>query len=146
MKRHLLILIATIILAGTFTVSAQAQSTGAQKVVANIPFAFNVGNTNLPAGKYTITVLNPTSDRRILQIRSANGRSTAVTQTTNVIGNASDDAKLVFHRYGSRYFFAQAQMAGETTGLAATSSSTERAHQQTRAVAGTKSVVVIVAG
>ena len=146
MKRHLLILIATIILAGTFTVSAQAQSTGAQKVVANIPFAFNVGNTNLPAGKYTITVLNPTSDRRILQIRSANGRSTAVTQTTNVIGNVSDDAKLVFHRYGSRYFFAQAQMAGETTGLAATTSNAESAHKQTGAVAGTKSVVVIVAG
>ena len=146
MKRHLLILIATIILAGTFTVGAQAQSTGAQKVVANIPFAFNVGNTNLPAGKYTITVLNPTSDRRILQIRSANGRSTAVTQTTNVIGNVSDDAKLVFHRYGSRYFFAQAQMAGETTGLAATTSNAERAHKQTGAVAGTKSVFVIVAG
>ncbi len=146
MKRHLLILVAIIILAGTFTVSTQAQSAGAQKVVANIPFAFNVGNTNLPAGKYTITVLNPTSDRRILQIRSANGRSTAVTQTTNVIGNASDDAKLVFHRYGSRYFFAQAQMAGETTGLAATTSNAERSHKQTGAVAGTKSVVVIVAG
>ena len=146
MKRHLLILVAIIIVAGAFTVSAQAQSTGAQKVVANIPFAFNVGNTNLPAGKYTITVLNPTSDRHILQIRSANGRSTAVTQTTNVIGNASDDAKLVFHRYGSRYFFAQAQMAGETTGLAATTSNAERAHKQTGAVAGMKSVVVIVAG
>ena len=146
MKRHLLILVAIITLAGAFTVSTQAQSAGAQKVVANIPFAFNVGNTNLPAGKYTITVLNPTSDRRILQIRSANGRSTAVTQTTNVIGNASDDAKLVFHRYGSRYFFAQAQMAGETTGLAAPKSSAERAQKNAAAVAGTKTVVVIIAG
>jgi hypothetical protein len=146
MKRHLLMLVAVIILAGAFNVSAQAQSGGAQRVVANIPFAFNVGNTSLPAGKYTITVLNPTSDRKILQIRRMNGRSTAMTQTNSVIGNVSDDAKLTFHRYGNRYFFAQAQMAGETTGLAALKSSAERAQKRAGAVAGTKSVVVIVAG
>lgn len=146
MKRHLLILVAIIILAGAFTVSAQAQSAGAQKVVANIPFAFNVGNTNLPAGKYTITVLNPTSDRKTLQIRSTDGRSTAITQTTSVTGNVSDDTKLVFNRYGSSYFFAQAQMAGETTGLAAHKSKAEREQKNAGAIAGTKSVVVIVAG
>ena len=146
MKRHSLTLIAIIILAGAFTVSAQAQSTGAQKVVANIPFAFNVGNTSLPAGKYTITVLNPSSDRKVLQVRSTNGRSTAITQTINVIGDASDDSKLVFHRYGDRYVFAQAQMAGETTGLAAPKSSAERAQKNAVAVAGTKTVVVIIAG
>lgn len=146
MKRHLLILVAIIILAGAFTVSAQAQSAGASKVVANIPFAFNVGNTNLPAGKYTITVLNPTSDRKVLQIRSTNGRSTAITQTTSVTANVSDDTKLVFTRYGNSYFFAQAQMAGETTGLAALKSKAEREHKNAGAIAGTKSVVVIVAG
>ncbi|HET9789588.1 MAG TPA: hypothetical protein VFP47_20810 [Pyrinomonadaceae bacterium] len=145
MKSHLLILVAIIILGGAFTFTTQAQSASAQKVVANIPFAFNVGNTNLPAGKYTITVLNPTSDRKILQVRSTNGKSTAMTQTTNVIGNASDDSKLVFHRYGDRYFFAQAHMAGETTGLAALKSSAERAQKQTGALARNKSVVVIVA-
>ena len=143
MKRHSLTLIAIIILAAAFTASVQAQSTGAQKVVANIPFAFNVGNTSLPAGKYTITVLNPSSDRKVLQVRSTNGRSIAITQTTNVIRDASDDSKLVFHRYGDRYFFAQAQMAGETTGLAAPKSSAERAQKNAGAVAGTKTVVVI---
>ena len=146
MKRHSLTLIAIIILAGVFTVSAEAQTAGSQKVVANIPFAFNVGNTSLPAGKYTITVLNPSSDRKVLQVRSSNGRSTAITQTTNVIGDASDDSKLVFHRYGDRYFFAQAQMAGETTGLAAPKSRAERAQKNAAAIAGTKTVVVIIAG
>ena len=145
MKRHLLILVAIIILAGAFTVSTQAQSASAQKVVANIPFAFNVGNTNLPAGKYTITVLNPSSDRKILQVRSTTGKSAATTLTTNVIGKASDDTKLVFHRYGDSYFFAQAQMAGEQTGFAALKSKAERAQKQAGAIAGTKSVVVIVA-
>ena len=140
MKRHL-ILIATLILAGAFTPGAQAQ-TGAQKVVANIPFAFNVGNTNLPAGKYTITVLNPTSDRKILQIRSTNGRS-AMIVTTPLMGNASDETKLVFQRYGDRYFFAQAKMAGDSTSLAAVKSSAERAQKQAIAAARIKSVVIV---
>jgi hypothetical protein len=145
MKRHL-ILVAIIILAGTFTAGAQAQTAGAQKVVADIPFAFNVGNTSLPAGKYTITVLNPTSDRKVIQIRSAKGRSSAMIFTTALIGNVSDDAKLVFQRYGDRYFFAQAQMAGDSTSLAAVKSSTERTHEkQAVAAAGKQSVVVIIA-
>ena len=63
MKKHLNTLMAIIILVGAFAASAQAQANSSQKVLANIPFAFNVGNTNLPAGKYTVTVLNPASDR-----------------------------------------------------------------------------------
>lgn len=139
------ILVATIILAGAFTVSAQAQTAGAQKVVASIPFAFSVGNKNLPAGKYTITVLNPTSDRKILQIRSTDGRSSAMIMTTAVIGNAPDAAKLVFQRYGDRYFFAQAHMAGDSTRLAAVKSNAERAQKYAVAAARTKSVVVVIA-
>ncbi len=142
MKRHLNILIAVIVLAAALT--AHGQSSSAQKVIATIPFAFNVGNTRLPAGKYTLTVTNPSSDRKILQIRNADGRSTAMILTTGVSGNAADSAKLVFHRYGDRYFFAQAKMAGEATSLAAMKSKAERAEQETVAKAR-KSVVVILA-
>ena len=131
-------------LAGVFAVSAQAQTAGSQKVVANIPFAFSVGKTNLPAGRYTITVVNPASDRKALQIRSLNGRASAMILTTDVIGKTSDDAKLVFHRYGDRYFFAQAQMAGDSTSLAVIKSSAERA-EKVLAGAAKKSVVVIAA-
>jgi hypothetical protein len=145
MKRHLLILVAIIILAGAFTASAQAQIGSAQRVVAEIPFAFNVGKTIMPAGKYTITVLNPTSDRKVLQVRNANGKTAAITHVTTVVGNFSDDAKLVFHRYGTRYFLAQAQLAGETTSFAALKSSAERAETRNSTIAGTRSVVVIVA-
>src|ERR687891_1860516 len=102
MKRHINILLAIIVLAGAFTASAQAQTAGAQIAIANIPFSFNVGNKNLPAGKYTISVLNPSSDRKVLQIRSTNGRASAMVQTNSVIGNTPDDAKLVFQLYGDR--------------------------------------------
>jgi hypothetical protein len=144
MKRYLNTAIAMLILAGAFTASAYAQAAGPQPVIANIPFDFNVGSKTLPAGKYTITVVNPSSDRKVLQIRSSDGRSTAITQTTGVIGTASEKTKLVFHRYGDHYFFAQAKMAGDTMGLAALKSKAERAQSQAIAKAG-KSIVVIVA-
>lgn len=143
MKRHCNILITILMLAAVLTIGAQAQTAGAQQVVAAVPFEFNVGNTTLPAGKYVITVLNPTSDRRILQVRSKDGRFSAMILTSGVIGKAADDAKLVFHRYGDRYFFAQARMAGDATTLAAVKSRTERA--QAVAKSGKKSVITITA-
>jgi len=143
MKRNLNALMTIVILVAAFTVSAHAQTPSAQRESASIPFAFNVGKTTLPAGKYTITVVNPSSDRKVLQIRSSDGRSSAITQTVGVIGKASDKAKLVFHRYGDQYFFAQAQMAGETVSLAAVKSSAERAQEHAIAKAGKKTVVII---
>ena len=143
MKRHLNTAMVMIILVGAFTASAHAQS-AAQPVVANIPFDFNVGSKTLPAGKYTITIANPASDRKVLQIRSRDGRSTAITQTTGINVTASENTKLVFHRYGDQYFFAQAKMAGDTMALAVLKSKAERAQSQAIAKAG-KSIVVIVA-
>ena len=115
MKKLLHIPLFIIMFAGVLAINAQAQT----KVIADIPFAFSAGKTTLPAGRYTITVLNPTSDRKVLQIRSLNGRSSAVVLTNGIIGNASENAKLVFERYGDRYVFAQVQLAGDETALAA---------------------------
>jgi hypothetical protein len=142
MKKYFNIAIAMIILVGAFTV--HAQTAGSQPVLANIPFDFHVGTKKLPAGKYTVTVINPASDRKVLQIRSSDGRSAAITQTTGIIATASENTKLVFHRYGDQYFFAQAKMAGETMGLAALKSNMERAQKHAVAKAS-KSIVVIVA-
>jgi hypothetical protein len=119
MKRLFNIPLMIVALASVLAVTAKAQTSGAQRIVATIPFAFSAGKTTLPAGKYTITVLNPTSDRKTLQIRSQNGRASAIVLTTNSSINVSDDAKLVFERHGDRYFFAQAQLAGDAIGLAA---------------------------
>ena len=145
MKRHTQILLAIIVLAGAFTVNAHAQTANAQIAIAKIPFAFNVGNKTLPAGKYTVTVVNPASDRKILQIRSINGRASAMIQTNSVNGKTSDEAKLVFQRYGDQYFFAQAQMAGDSTSFAALKSSMQRAQKEAIAAGAKQSVVVIVA-
>jgi hypothetical protein len=142
MKKY--IPLAVVILAGVLVTSAQAQNGSPQRIVANIPFTFNVGKTSLPAGKYTVTVLNPTSDRRILQIRSANGRSSAMIVTSNVIGDVSENSKLVFENDGDRYIFDRMQMAGDSTSLAAVRSKTQAKHSM--ATAKKKSLVVIIAG
>ncbi len=144
MKRLTNITFAIIILATAFAASAQAQGSSAQRVIANIPFAFTASNKNLPAGKYTITVLNPSSDQKALQIRSMNGRFSATVLTNNVIASVVDNSKLVFERYDDQYFFARAQLAGDSTTLAALRSHKEQKHLM--ATAKKKSLVVIVAG
>lgn len=145
MKRYFNIPLAIMMLAGVLVVSAQAQSSSAQKVIASIPFTFTVGKTTLPAGRYTIAVLNPSSDRKILHIRSLNGRASAMILTNGVLGNASDDAKIVFERDGDRYVFAQAQMAGDETSLAAVRTKADRADKNAMAKSNKKNLVVIVA-
>ena len=142
MKKHLYIPLALIILCGALTTGAVAQTAGAQRVLAKIPFAFTVGKTKLPAGKYAITVLNPTSDRKILQIRRTDGRASAMIMTTGVHGNASDNAKLVFERYDDEYYFSQAQMGGDTTTLAAVKTNSDR---NGKALAATKKKIVVIA-
>lgn len=145
MKKHLNIAMAAIILVVALGIGARAQSVSSQRLIATIPFSFNVGKTTMPAGKYTITVINPSSDRKALQIRSANGSSSAMIQTIGVLGEVSDDAKLVFHRYGDRYFFAEARPASDSTALAAIKTNAEKALQQTWAKSRTRGVVVITA-
>ena len=142
MKRIISITFAIIILATAYT--AGAHQISAQRVIANIPFAFIANNKTLPAGRYTITVLNSSSDRKALQIRSMNGRFSAMVLTNTVIGKISDNAKLVFERYDDRYFFSQAQLAGDSTSLAASHSNKD--HKRAVATAKKKSVVVILAG
>ena len=142
MKRHLHLLMTIIVLAGVLAIAGNAQTASAQKLTATIPFTFNVGNKTLPAGKYTVVVMNPTSDRRVLQIRSADGRSSAMTLTTDVIGKAAANTRLVFEHYGERYFFAQAQMAGDQTSLAAVKTSAEK---HWVATTNRKPAVVIIA-
>jgi len=146
MKRYLNFPLAIIILIGVVAISAQAQSSNTQRLIAKIPFAFTVGHKTLPAGRYTVTVLNPSSDRKTLQVRSMDGHSSAIVLTIAANATATDNAKLMFDCYGDHYYFAQAQMAGDSTTLAAVRSKAEQAERLALAKATRKSVVVIVAG
>jgi hypothetical protein len=127
MKRQAYTAIAMIALSGFMAITAKAQSSARTTVVANIPFEFNVHEKVMPAGDYTLTQINPSSDRVVLQLRSKDGESSAMVQMGNQIGAAKDHARLVFRRYGNRYFFAEVWADGEANGLRASKCRTERA-------------------
>ena len=88
--------------------SAKAQTQPGLQLKASIPFAFSVGSQTMPAGEYTVRCTNPSSDKKVLQLRSSHGHESALVITSSVIGKGQDDSKLVFNRYGDQYFFAQA--------------------------------------
>jgi hypothetical protein len=135
MKKQAYTVFAMIVLVGSMAVAAQAQTSGRTQLIANIPFEFNVGNKTMPAGEYTASQVNPASDHAVLQLRSRNG-SSAMVQMGSVIGKAQEGAKLIFNRYGNQYFFAQAWVDGDNTGLQAPKSRAERATK--REMAGIK--------
>ena len=142
MKRQAYTMIAMIVLVGSMAVAAQAQTSGLL-VVANIPFQFRVGNKTLPAGEYTVRKLNPGSDVAAVQIRSADGKNSAIVHMMTVAGKAQEGERLIFNRYGNQYYFAQAWVDLKSSGLEAQMSHAERAAQ--RELAGIKAKTESVA-
>ena len=142
MKRHVYTIVALMVLVGSVAVAAQAQTGSRTQLVANIPFQFNVGDKAMPAGAYTVSQVNPSSDHAVLQLRSKDGKSVMI-QMTNVIGKANESARLVFNRYGSDSYFAEAWIPSDGNGLQAPRSKSERAARQE--LAGVKPVTETVA-
>lgn len=126
MKRLVTLTIAMMALATVMATATEAQTAGSQTMRARVPFSFHVGSKVLPAGEYNITVLNPNSDHKVLQIRSRDGATSAIVNTFGAKAKAAANSKLAFHRYGESYFFAAAQVVGESTALTAMKSSAER--------------------
>jgi hypothetical protein len=122
MKKQIFTMIAMIGLLGCLTVSARAQCSSLQSK-ANVPFPFNVAQTRLPAGEYTVTCL---PEAGLLLIRSTDRKARAAATMISVTGKVQDHGKLVFHRYGSQYFFVQAWTGGTETGLELPTTNAER--------------------
>jgi hypothetical protein len=121
--------------------TAKAQMSGNPQLIANIPFAFSVGEKTLPAGEYTVRCTNRDSSIKVLQVRSKDGRDSALVQTHSVIGKIEDGARLVFYRYGDQYFFTQAWLPSDSTGMQAPRSRTEKARELAREKRTTETVV-----
>jgi hypothetical protein len=145
MKRQLTLAIAAMMFVAVLVTTAQSQNASCPLMRAHIPFAFHAGSKELPAGEYTITILNPSSDRKVLQIRSADGRASAIVSTLGRKTNTLEQSKVVFHRYGDSYYFAQTQIVGESMALAALKSRAETQEQRMIASHGGSVTVSIAA-
>ena len=113
MRKQTYTMIAMVILLGCLAVSANAQCEG-NALIAKIPFQFSTWEATLPAGEYLVKCLDPNRSQLVFQ--STDGKAAAIGPMIRVSGRSEEGARLVFHRYGSRYFFVQA-WAGGSNGL-----------------------------
>lgn len=97
-------------LLGSIALSAQDQ-----KEVANIPFAYHVGQQTLPAGKYTV---QETSTRGVLQLRDNASRHSIFVPVINE-DTGKNDSKLTFGCYGDQCSLSEIWMAGDVYKLRA---------------------------
>jgi len=89
---------------GTLALFAAASAFGQTKLTADIPFEFSFASKVMPAGHYDIT-----HTPAVLMVRGFTPGAGALSPTTNIgDGKDSDQGRLVFHKYGDKYFLAEA--------------------------------------
>jgi hypothetical protein len=94
----------------TVALAATAQ-TQRGDIVVDVPFAFMVAGQSMPAGHYIVKAVDET------RVRIFNDQTTGAYVPTHAATRAaSDDSKLVFHRYGSNYFLSAVWVTGSNTG------------------------------
>lgn len=98
--------------------AARAQEPGT--VIANIPFAFQVGSAQLGPGTYTLE-----NDGDILWIKSKKG-SAVMMVLKDSSPKPSTDSAVVFHHYGSQYFLREVRTAGNEGFLWSSETKAER--------------------
>jgi hypothetical protein len=94
--------------------NARAQSS--TPLIAKIPFDFNAGEKTYPAGEYRIA---SGPSQFVIHIRSTGGQHGGFVMTMPVGANVNRPAgegRLLFHRYGDKYFLSEVWGSGETTG------------------------------
>jgi hypothetical protein len=102
------------------TGSVQAQSS--LKATATIPFAFQAGSRHMPAGQYDIYELSP----HVVLFRAANGHASGYLMVTPSQGKLQEQGRLVFHRYGNRYFLREVWDARSNQGVECSPSAEEK--------------------
>jgi hypothetical protein len=94
------------------TAAANAQTVHMRVMV---PFNFVVAGATLPAGEYDIQSFG--TDEKMLAIRNQNSSASLLAFSDSCESlNASSSTKLVFHRYGDRYFLAELWVQGHKSG------------------------------
>ena len=100
-------LIVLFLLAGVTNVPVRAQALIEGSIEADVPFAFIVKETSLPAGKYTFIRLDQTNPL-VLEIRSATGHKVVMFEAENAqIAQIPRHPELVFNKVGEQYFLSQ---------------------------------------
>ena len=99
-------------LVSALAVSAQ----NPRNLVVNVPFDFTVKGKSLPAGEYIVSRTS-TTDQMSLTLKRKDGEANAIVLTKSLQANErQEESRLVFNRYGERYFLSQVWTAGDSQG------------------------------
>ena len=113
-------------------VTASATKAQSSRQVANIPFDFVVGSEELQAGEYRVEAASSTG-----MAMKISGEHQGVYRLSSTItaSRRAETGKLVFHRYGNRYFLAEIWTPGESVGRELLKSKDEKAVERELAAA-----------
>lgn len=122
--------ILVLFVAGACPGAATRAESPAPSTSFSIPFDFVIAGKTLPAGEYVVersTLFSASG----LSIRNVDKNAGVYVLTADVESNARpSDSKLVFNRYGDRYFLSEFWTAGQTSGRKVTKSGEERARER----------------
>ncbi len=93
---------------------AVAQMKQDDKITANVPFEFVLGNRTLPAGQWSVQAM--TSGASIISLRNRDKKATQLATTmADESPKPAAHYALVFRKYGDRHFLAAINVAGSNT-------------------------------
>ncbi len=123
---------------------AVPQLVRAQDAMAvSIPFEFVAGRATLPAGEYRVQKLNETSAVLLIHCSDPSASVLVITNAAQA-KKMQTGSKLVFNRYGNRYFLSQVWTAGSIRGRQLLKSPGEKEIAQVASIE-TKAEVTLVA-
>jgi hypothetical protein len=102
---------------------------------AEIPFTFESGTAHMPAGEYQVI---RASDHLIL-LRGPSNAGDYVLVNDTESSKAPTKGKLVFHRYGDKYYLREIWTAGNSHGLECPKSRAEKQTQKESLIAQNQS-------
>lgn len=131
-----------IALALASAIAGSAQNQGS--MVVNVPFDFTVKGKTLPAGEYIISRTSAANDSG-LTMQRRDGEANAIVLTMPVQArDIQKDSRLVFSRYGNRYFLSQVWTAGDDQGRELRKTKQERSLEDELARADAKPETVAI--
>jgi len=117
-----------ILMAGMMTLTVMASTRVAQAqdhLVVNVPFDFAAGGATLPAGEYSVKASE--ASRMLLLINRTNpGVSVVIPANPAQSDEIQTRSRLIFRRYGDRYFLSQVWTEGSAFGKELPQSARER--------------------
>ena len=107
-----------LLMTGLFALSmiAVGQVQAQDRMLVNVPFDFTVGTTTLSAGDYSVNRVTDWNGAVVLRDQNEPNNAKFVNTNAAEAVTAPSKSKLVFHRYGNRYFLSQIWIEGNIRG------------------------------